>query len=258
MRHLTLALLAAGLAAPAALAQPKQPAAPAADPYAAHLDAVLGYWEKAMGGVNSFSATCTRTTVDRTFKTSEVFEGVAKYLRVNQTNYASLKLDKKNAPGVVEKYVCTGTHVYIYPPGQKVVRIHEMPKNPKGQVTDEGFLTFLFGMKASEAKQRYTLKYTPPAPTDKHYYYVDILPREPGDKRDFERARLVLSAQTYLPRQLWFVQPNGTEITFDFPQVQTGVNLAVTEFTQPEIPAGWQTERVPPPQPQARVIRPQQ
>ena len=64
---------------------------------------------------------------------------------------------------------------------------------------------------------------------------------------DFQRAQLVLSAKNFLPRRLWFEQPNGNEITWDLPRVDNGAPINRTEFTSPAVPTGWSMVRVPRP-----------
>jgi TIGR03009 family protein len=130
-------------------------------------------------------------------------------------------------------------------------------------VADNNFLSFLFGMKAEEAKRRYELSL---AKEDQHWIYIDILPRDPADKADFQKARLVLSATTFLPRQLWFVQPNKNEVTWDIPRVDTSAGVNRNDFAVPAQPQGWNVVRVPRADLQApgkndpppRVVRPKQ
>ena len=55
---------------------------------------------------------------------------------------------------------------------------------------------------------------------DKDYIYVMVSARFPQDKADFQRGRLVLDNTTFLPRQLWFEEPNGNQITWDLPKIQ--------------------------------------
>jgi TIGR03009 family protein len=260
MRYLWLALLGVALFSPLARAQqPPQPppaGAPAArDP----LDEALVRWERAMSGIASLKAQCIRTTVDKSFQTTEIYEGEAKYLKTAGVNLASLEMYKRGRKDVFEKYICTGTFLYEYKPQNKVIHVHDLPKPPPGQVSDDNFLSFLFGMKAAEAKRRYQLTWVPPPANDRWYYYIDIRSREKADQADFSRARLVLSASTFLPRQLWFEQPNGNEVTWDFPQLTTGAGLRAQEFAEPRPPDGWQMIRVPreqpPQQPQRPVIR---
>lgn len=233
-------------------------APPASPPVASdpRLDVVLGNWEKAMTGVESLHATCVRTKLDKTFQTTEVFEGSAKYLRASpgQTSRAALELFKKNQPHIFEKYLCTGNFLYEWAPASKVIRVHQLPQPKPGQVADDNFLSFLFGMKAADAKARYQITYVPAPASDKWYVYLEIQPRHPADKADFTKARLVLLASNYLPRQLWFLQPNGDEVTWDFPQVASPAKLTALDFGHPQLPPGWQFQQLPA-QHQPRVMR---
>jgi TIGR03009 family protein len=254
MRLLFLALVGVALSSPALLGQQPPAPAPGTDP---KVDEALQRWERSMSGITSLAAQCTRTKIDKSFQTTEIFEGVAKYLKDGAKNLASLEMYKRGRKEIFEKIIVSGSVVYEFAPQSKVIRVHDMPKPPPGQVAEDNFLSFLFGMKASEAKRRYQLTWMPAPPNDKWYYYLDVRPREASDKADFTRARLVLTATTFLPRQLWFEEPNGNEITWDFPQVVTGAALRPQEFGQPAVPQGWQMIRVPA-QGTARVIRQQQ
>jgi TIGR03009 family protein len=242
--------------------QQQAPATPppsaALDPAHNPLDALLVRWEERMTQVQTIIAHCTRTSVDKTFNTADVYEGAAKYMK---PNLAMLEMQKKGKPQVFEKYVCTGTYLYEFVPAEKVIRVHELPPPKPGQVSDDNFLSFLFGMRAAEAKRRYDLKLVK---QDQWYYYIEILPRFPADKADFQKARLVLTSSTFLPRELWFEQPNGNEVKWDMPKVESGADLRRTDFTSPATPPGWNLVRVPrnseasatnvPP----RVVRPKQ
>src|SRR5262249_12120816 len=141
-----------------------------------------------------------------------------------------------------------------YDSEHKVILVHDMPKPPPGQVADNNFLAFLFGMKAAQAKQRYQLKYVPPPANDKLYYYIEIAPKDTADRPDVSRTRLVVLRSHLLPRQLWFEEPNGNEITWDFPRITAPANLSVLEFQQPTPPPGWDIRRAPKTN-QPRVMR---
>jgi TIGR03009 family protein len=251
MRKYWLTLTAILLTSPVLHAQQsiKQPALDARNP----LDGILMRWEQAMQGVEKLSAKLTRTTFNKAFQTTEVFEGTAKYMKPNR---AVLWMVQKSRPQVYEKYVCTGNFLYMYVPQEKKIRIYEMPKAKQGQLADDNFLTFLFGMKAAEAKRRYELVMLQAPANDKWYHYILIKPRTAADKKDFIKARLVLSNSTYLPRQLWFEQPNGNEVTWDFPRLDSKTPLQVREFAMPPLPAkDWAYERVKQDLP-PRVVRP--
>lgn len=240
------------------MAVPPAAAAPAA-PNPARLDQMLQRWEQEMKNVQSLSADLHRTTRDKTFGRDEVFTGTAKYMK---PNYAVLEMKKKDSD-LFEKYLCSGQFLYEYVPAVKKIRVHELPQPKAGQVSEDNFLSFLFGMKAEEAKKRYDLRLVK---EDQYYVYIEILPKFPADKVDFQKARLILSVSNYLPRQVWFEQPNGNEITWDVPKINAGVSLPKTDFQPPtQLPAGWTMEKMPrseavpkTPEPAPRVVRPQQ
>ncbi len=256
------ALLLAASLTPAQQGQP--PAAPPAPtglgPAKNQLDAVLLQWEKEMGAVQSLAAQLQRTTLNRVFNSTDVAEGSAKYLKPNK---ALLELRKKGDAQVFEKLVFTGTFIFEFRPQQKVIVVHDAPPAKPGQVADDNVMSFVFGMKAEEAKRRYEM--TLQKPEDPNYFYVAIQPRFPQDKDEFIMARLVLLKRNYLPRQFWYVQPNKNEVTYDILQIEpNGKNVAATDFLQPKEPPGWKMERAPRPNPQAggnvppRVVRPNQ
>jgi TIGR03009 family protein len=234
------------------------PATPPLDPKNNRLDALLQQWEEKMKTVDSLSATIVRTKEDKVFNSVETFEGKAKY---KKPNLASLELRRKDKPDVFEKYVSTGTFLYEFSPANKEVRVHELPPPKPGQVADDNFLSFLFGMRAEEAKRRYDLKLHS---EDKYYYYIEVRPRYPADKADFQLAQLALTRSTMLPRMLTFFEPNGNRVTWDIPTIEQGARLAPTEFMKPDLPAGWKLVTAPRVNPagtgqvQPRVVRPKQ
>lgn len=246
---------------PAGQAAPQTPPAQSqTSPPNPRLDALLLNWEQQMTKIQTIVAHCTRTSVDKTFQVAEVYEGTAQYMK---PNLASLEMRKKDKPQIFEKYICSGTFLYEYAPAEKVIRVHELPPSKPGQVAEDNFLSFLFGMRAEEAKRRYDLKLVK---EDQWYVYIEILARFPADKQDFQRARLVLNSKTFLPRELWFEQPNGNEVKWDIPKLESNLELRRTDFTAPTPPPGWKLIRMPrategaakSPTVPPRVVRPKQ
>lgn len=225
---------------------------PVLDPARNRVDQLLVRWEAEMKKVQSLSAQCTRLEENKTFKVTDTYQGAARYLKANDagrvTNLAMLdmrKVDKQGKPAkpdVWEKFVCTGTLLYQYVPSQKEIRVHQLPPPKSGQVVDDNFLSFLFGMKAEEAKKRYDLKFVK---EDQYYYYIEVFPRFDQDKADFQKARLVLNKDSFLPRQLWFEQPNGDTVTWDVPKLELNAPLNRQEFDRPAVPQGWKQVQAP-------------
>jgi TIGR03009 family protein len=259
MRYAILALTGALLGGACLLAQTPAPSQP--DPNAERLLTILRNWEKVMGSINSLVAECTRTQVDKTFQSTKVYEGKAKFLKPNM---ASLEMHNKQNAQDFEKYVCSGTELCVYAPKAKEIQVAKMPAPKPGQPQEDNLLSLLIGMKADQAMKRYKLTLLPSTPeTEKWYYYIQVLPNEKADMAEFTRARLVLTTNTFLPRQVWFEQPNGNEVTWDFDKLFTGVPLQPAEFQRPTPPPGWRL--VPAERPAGpggapggpRVVRPQ-
>ncbi len=237
MRYPLLAVAAVLVCGVYLLAQ--QPAAqPQPAPNPNDLNTILQNWERVMNGINSLVAECTRKDVNKAWQTTRTLEGKAKFLKPNM---ASLELTNKNNPQDFEKFVISGSEVYSWAPQTKVIRVNKLPPPKAGQQQDDNFLQFLMGMKAAEALKRYQLSLLPGTPeTEKWYWYVRVLPREARDKADFTQARLVLFKSNYMLAQIWYEQPNGNEVMWDFTKLYTGVQLQPQEFQRPAVPAGWQ------------------
>jgi TIGR03009 family protein len=247
-------VLAAFLAA-GAPAWAQQTPAPAAANQA--LDNHLLRWEQEMQKVQTLQAQLARVDKDKTFNTATKLVGYAAYRKTgsgpSSLNLATLEMRAEGKQEVREKYVCTGTFLYQFLPDEKQIKVFELPKPKPGQVAEDNFLSFMFGMKADEARRRYDLRL---AKEDQYYIYVDILPRFPNDRADFQRARLVLNKSNFLPRQLWFEHPNGNEVLWDIPRIQSGADLDRRLFDPPQAPPGWRVVNVPrQAETQPRVIR---
>jgi TIGR03009 family protein len=227
-----------------------------------NLDTVLRGWEKAMTELQSFACVVQRQTLDKSVGARDEFKGYAMFMKPlskDDGSRARLELTKVSNSKIFEKYICTGTYLYEYAPATQTIRVHNMPQNKAGGAQQESFLSFLFGMGAEQAKARYdmTLVYPQDGKPDPNYHYLQIIPRTAQDKADFSFARLSLFRANHLPAQIWYLQPNKSEITWNFSEVQTNVQIPTKYFTPDEIP-GWKMERVRPQGPPAgpTTIRP--
>ncbi|MGH7170330.1 MAG: TIGR03009 domain-containing protein [Gemmataceae bacterium] len=243
MRFYGLVLAALVLASYSANAQQTQqtPAAPAAAADNKALDEHLAKWEAALKKVETLGAQLTRIDKDPTFDSVQKLTGTAYYMRAGTgataQNLARLEMKLDGQKEAKEKFICTGTYIYSFVPEQKEIRYYKLPKPKPGQVVeDNNLLSLLFGMKAEDAKRRYELKL---AKEDTYYIYVDITPRVPADRADFQRARLVLNKSNYLPRQLWFEHANRSTVEWNIPNLQVGMAMDRRVFDAPEAPKGW-------------------
>jgi TIGR03009 family protein len=255
MRYRSLSLLAFFAVSLAALAQQPQTPPPQPPQLDANnkLDATLQNWEKAMAGISSLYTEVKRQTTDKVRMEIDNYTGEARYLKPNKASLY-LKNDKKQAD--FEYLILNGQSAYKYEPSKKEIHLYTLPPAKQGQISDENFVSMLFGMKAVEAKRRYDMQLTK---EDQWYLYIQVLPREAQDKADFTRAELVLTKSTSMPRRIWFENPNGNETTWEFTKLQPNIALKTSDFDQPTPPKDWQLKRIPSQEQQGpRVVRPQQ
>jgi TIGR03009 family protein len=212
--------------------QPRQPAG--------KIDQHLRSWEQEMRKIQTLQAVLGRHDKNTLTQTVRHYTGSAQYMKsgtgASARNLALMEMKVAGKNDLAEKLICTGTVLYQFLPAHKEIRRYDLPRPRPGQVADANFLTFLFGMKAGEARKRYELKWSK---EDRWYIYIEVTPRLAADRATFRRARLVLKRDSYLPRQLWFEDSNGNEVTWDIPRVQTGVALDRRVFEAPKPPRGW-------------------
>jgi TIGR03009 family protein len=257
MRHPMLAVSLLLLSSRSVLAQQPNPAQPpqiTPQQQAAALDAILANWGKAVAGINKFHIPqASRTYKDAVIPGTEVYLGDIKFLAPRRF-FWDLKLYEKGRvqPETYDRLVCTGTATYQYMPKAKTILQQQLPAK-KG--TDDTIMGFMFpDMKVEDFRRRYQLALVPPPPPhDQYYYFIDVVPLVPQDKQIFSRARLVLNRSNFLPRQLSYVEPNGSQMTWDFPRIlTTEANVQPAEFSAPTLPPGWSfqqksSDRPPPP-----------
>jgi TIGR03009 family protein len=217
------------------------------------VDKYLRPCEKRLTSLDSFIAQVKRTSVDKTFQVTEVYGGTVKYLK---PDLSALELCMHGNPRKLEKYIKTGKFLYEYDSGEKEIRVHQLPF-PKFEgwlsrllglnhvlsgLSEPGFFPFSPLMKAEEVKRRCHLKLVK---EDQWYIYIEFQPRTREAQSDFRRGRLVLTRQTYLPREVWLELPNGNEVKWDIPRIEENVPLPRKEFTEPQVPPGWKLKRAP-------------
>jgi TIGR03009 family protein len=232
------------------------------------LDRLLQYWQREAARTVKLQAQFEATRKFNNFGgVVKSYQGLAKFMRLPDNAYGLLiQLVEKDQPQRYERYLCTGTHFYIFRPEEKTVYFHTLPPRKANEVPDQGPMSFLFGISADEAKKRYKMQITQ---QDEWYTYVQIEPLFPKDQVDFLYARLaVLNKPTraipqYYPRQIYWVEPQKVEVTWDMVQLlqnESATQVERRDFAAPQIPSGWQLKPIQQPsQPnQPSVVRPQQ
>jgi TIGR03009 family protein len=234
MRLITSCLIAMFACAPMAAAQ---------NTASADLDAVLRGWEKATGALQSFYAEARRTTIDKALGAKDVYTGHAMFTPADGKvgTRARLQLAKTDNANVYEKFILLWPDLYAYAPANSVVRVHPMLKNRNGPM-QHSLLSFLLGMDAKEAQAKYKMHLDS---GDKNYHLIRIEPKSADAKAEFTTARIAIRRTDHLLGQIWYRQPNGTDITWDFSNPQVNLKLDARHF-EPDLPMGWRVEDLRP------------
>jgi TIGR03009 family protein len=208
----------------------------------ARLDAVLAQWEARMTGVKTLKAAISREYQDKVFKTTDVYVGKAYF---QAPNLANLELTRRDNASIFEKFVCTGQFIYQFVPAQKQVRVYDLGPAQKGQqIAENNFLSFLTGMKATDAKARYLIRLES---EDVDYYFLEVKPRNPSDLADFNAVQIALSKKSFLPQALRYTQANGNVTTWHISgALECDVRLDPKLFAAPATPPGYELKRQPP------------
>jgi TIGR03009 family protein len=256
-------------ALPAFAQNPATPTPPSPE----RLDALLKAWEKRMTNIDSFSTKITRTELHALTKKPTTFVGDAAFMKPNLAKLDLTHQDevgKKEAEKTnFERIYCNGQFIYEYIPKDKLIVIHDIPKNDP--TADNLILAFLRGMKAEDAQKRFGMALTKET---EWYAYLLISPKSDADKREFTAAQLVIWNKSpnpqgqpdtsMMPCRLWYRQPNGMEVTYDFSGMQPNAKLDKDAFVPRQLP-GFKVEKAsalmapkePTPMPKAPTIRPQ-
>jgi TIGR03009 family protein len=234
-------LLWTGLAGAQQPATPPAPQTPPLDPARNPLDAALVRWEQEMKKMTTLEAAVTYTKLDYTFKTRDVYEGVAKFMKPNSFMFHVEKKDNKRD---FLKVIYNGAFGYEYKAKKGEIVVYRVPAPKPGQPPEDNILTLIQGMKAEDAKRRFTLQLD--NVTDPNWIYVNIEARFNEDKVEFQRAQLVLDKATLMPRRLWFLEPNQNQIIWELTQTKSPGNVVPADFAKPDTP-GWKLVDAPAP-----------
>lgn len=259
---------------PGGIPAPATPTPPVDAAVVTHLQA----WQGVMAEVKNFYTECTLTRRNLILNKTSTYGGSIICMK---PNLARMRIEQKPAPGQqpdpnnYTAYICTGKAVYEYDGASKQVTEYPLAN---GGVGDNLLLAFMSGaLTANAIIGRFDLKILK---EDQHYVYLEIRPRLPRDKQEFESMTLVLFRPTvagvaYLPRTVVMRKNNGQEEEhWDFPQPRVNVEgVTLEHFAPVQPPKDWKVQRAQaqpqpapqpnaqapgqnPAQPQPRVVRP--
>jgi TIGR03009 family protein len=219
--------------------------APAAQPTPERLDQLLRAWEQRMISVDTLSTKCKRTDVHPLTKKQAIFmgdaafqkPGMAKIDLTHQDEIGKKDTEKTN----FERMYCNDKYIAEYSPRDKLIILHDVPKNDP--TADNMILAFLRGMKAEDAKKRFAITLSKET---EWYAYLYIQPKSDSDKAEFAAAQLTIWLKNpnqqgqpnlqMMPARLWYRQPNGKEVIYEFTDLQPNVRFEKDAFEARQIP----------------------
>ncbi len=237
-------------------APPVAPATQMSEKNQKMLDGYLAAWERRMAKIEGLETKIALTEIDQ--KGNKVVRtGDAAILK---PNHAKMLLKLADDPTNTKKWMhfsADGKFLRQYDYTQKVVLTDPLPKDGVG---DDSMMSFLFMTSAANLKKRYDLSIDVEDPKrhTENYVYLRVLPRSKADAQDFERAEVVLWKNNtdekffdrwMLPARIWYKQPNGEQIMWDFQNMTTQKKFTVKDFAAPGMPDGWTPKwmKAPPP-----------
>lgn len=147
-----------------------------------------------------------------------------------------------------EHFVCTGAELievqHPLQPGQKgKVIIRPIPKELQGRMIVFGPMPFVFGMKADDLKDRYSIRVvTKPAEVDR-VVELQVRPQWSNDVQNYREVFVRLDKQTLDPQAVKLEHPNGTVTTYVFSEIQKPnavTALFKDMFKAPSVPRNYE------------------
>ena len=243
---------------------PERPAKPDAK---ARALAVLDQWEKRVNETNSFIARDVVRT-DKTNGMVKTWKGEMRYIR---PNHFALRLILQEDPRIYELLVQNGNQLFDYVPQYQRLGIRDLPAEnfdllEFGQglcLGNDVSWRAIFGLEplpqlsfhdtVAKLKERSDLTVTRDiSDGNPDYIYVAATPRKAEYRKQVVQLQLVFYAQTMQLRRLWFEQPNGTETTWDLPNIDTATKIKPADFEPPAVPKDWETVQYPAPKAEQR------
>ena len=196
------------------------------------LDSLLKKWEVESAKIKTLHGNQTRTEVNRVFEVEKVTSGPFFLETPDKGRIDMMAVKKingnvgarKNAEGVPfkresgssEKWICTGTAIWMLNEDDKTYQKEEIPEDQRGKNIVNSPLPFLFGMKADDAKKRFNM--TLKAET-KETATLLVEPKLSKDQQNYKIAQIKLNKKTFLPDKVQLLDQTGLEIIYEFEKV---------------------------------------
>lgn len=229
----------------------------------AEMRALLQQWERKTSGFTSMESKIFRREYDHVFFMETRSEGKLYYTHPDRGRIdfdvaseafmskpsTKIRTDNMKPYRVVNadatRWISTGEYIFILDVANKQYRQIEIPPASRGKNITRSPLPFLFGMKAEDAISRFVLSFGEwhdPENKNKKGAVINVIahPRDPAVAREYNRAEVIMDANSFLPIHLRIVDPSGNkETVYQFHQVEVGATWLTNPFKIPTF-GGWE------------------
>jgi TIGR03009 family protein len=230
----------------------------------------LRAWEASLRGIRNFAADATLTKVNLVTKREEKFD-----VRIWMMKPQMARLNLRKSPAAGERvrpddstaFIRNGTAAYHYDGENRLLTklrwvgdVKATPAIDGGHSLElrferwiakscfDNLLDFFENLSAQRVVDRYTVGILK---QDDHYLYLELTPRNPIDKADFESMTIVLCLPStgdlaYVPRMIQLKKEDGRQIeTWDFPTPKVNMpQIKASHFEYVVPPRNWKIQEV--------------
>jgi TIGR03009 family protein len=234
----------------------------------ARLASLLGFWEAQSNKVRTFDCQFDRLTYDSVFGPPNdplwVAQGQIRYASPDKGEFRIERIARYVAPKEtgakaeyqwhetesLEHWICDGESVFELNSNQKQLIERRLPSEMRGKDIADGPLPFIFGASRAKIDARYWIREVIPPKERAGEYCFEAYPKRREDAASFQRVRIILAANSFLPSAMEVFPPSFDGVRnlsrevyrFRDPQVNTisqKTREFLDQFISPRVPLGW-------------------
>lgn len=197
------------------------------------MEDILVEWEQKSAKIKRLEGSFVRTTYDSVFSVEKMATGKYCFEFPDKGSFEQkgtpvkdgqkgIKYDPKQ--GTSERWVCDGVRILKIDEKDKSYEKVLIPTEDRGQNIRNSPLPFLFGMKADEAKIRYSFELNK-AKTNENQIWLKVYPLKSQDLTNYRQAEVILDRATCVPLAVKLYDPPGnTEDVYVFDKGRMIIN----------------------------------
>ncbi len=235
-----------------------------------HLHQTLDYWEFRSGKVKTYSCDFMRHDYDHVFGPKNPYwpktrcQGSIRFASPDKGEFRVNNLGKFTPPKEEgeqptwpmkkveesEHWICNGKAVFELNAKRKLLIERQLPEEMQGKQIADGPLPFMFGAKKEKLLERYWIRELVPPKGNEGQFWVEAYPRLAETAAEFQRVRVILDGDTFLPNAIEVypttynprTNPSRTVYVFTDRLVNDPIHRArdfLGGFISPKTPLGW-------------------